>query len=69
MRLLSVLISNSSMDCFSICRVLNSTDDLSDWLDSAYSYLAMVDYPYPADFMMPLPGHPIREVYLGSNTL
>lgn len=47
------------------CRVLNSTDDLSDWLDSAYSYLAMVDYPYPANFMMPLPGHPIREVYIG----
>lgn len=47
------------------CRVLNSTDDLSDWLDSAYSYLAMVDYPYSADFMMPLPGHPIKEVYSG----
>lgn len=53
----------------SFCRVLNSTDDLSDWLDSAYSYLAMVDYPYSADFMMPLPGHPIKEVYnFGSNT-
>uniref|UniRef100_A0A1J3EWV7 Lysosomal Pro-X carboxypeptidase n=1 Tax=Noccaea caerulescens TaxID=107243 RepID=A0A1J3EWV7_NOCCA len=47
---------------FHFCRVLNSTDDLSDWLDSAYSYLAMVDYPYSADFMMPLPGHPIKEV-------
>ncbi|CAN6821438.1 unnamed protein product, partial [Brassica oleracea] len=47
---------------FHFCRALNSTDDLSDWLDSAYSYLAMVDYPYPADFMMPLPGHPIKEV-------
>uniref|UniRef100_M4E6L4 Lysosomal Pro-X carboxypeptidase n=1 Tax=Brassica campestris TaxID=3711 RepID=M4E6L4_BRACM len=47
---------------FHFCRALNSTNDLSDWLDSAYSYLAMVDYPYPADFMMPLPGHPIKEV-------
>ncbi|CAN8251492.1 unnamed protein product [Cochlearia groenlandica] len=47
---------------FHFCRVLNSTYDLSDWLDSAYSYLAMVDYPYSADFMMPLPGHPIKEV-------
>ncbi|KAK4584950.1 hypothetical protein RGQ29_022571 [Quercus rubra] len=25
-------------------------------------YLAMVNYPYSANFMMPLPGHPIREV-------
>lgn len=33
-----------------------------DWLDSAYSYLAMVNYPYPSNFLMPLPGHPIREV-------
>ncbi|XP_050207014.1 uncharacterized protein LOC126656479 [Mercurialis annua] len=47
---------------FHMCRVLNSTDELADWLDSAYSYLAMVDYPYPAGFLMPLPGHPIREV-------
>ena len=22
----------------------------------------MVNYPYPAEFLMPLPGHPIREV-------
>ena len=22
----------------------------------------MVNYPYPSEFMMPLPGHPIREV-------
>ena len=43
-------------------RKLNKTQDLADWLDSAYSYLAMVNYPYSANFMMPLPGHPIREV-------
>lgn len=47
---------------FHFCKQLNSTDDLVDWLESAYSYLSMVDYPYPADFMMPLPGNPIREV-------
>ncbi|XP_010518734.1 PREDICTED: lysosomal Pro-X carboxypeptidase [Tarenaya hassleriana] len=47
---------------FHFCRELKSTDDLADWLSSAYSYLAMVDYPYPANFMMPMPGHPIREV-------
>lgn len=43
-------------------RKLESVDDLHNWLDSAYSYLAMVNYPYPANFMMPLPGNPIKEV-------
>ncbi|KAF3970937.1 hypothetical protein CMV_005408 [Castanea mollissima] len=49
-------------ETFHLCRKLNKTQDLADWLDSAYSYLAMVNYPYSANFMMPLPGHPIREV-------
>ncbi|OAY86114.1 lysosomal Pro-X carboxypeptidase-like isoform X1 [Ananas comosus] len=47
---------------FRLCQNLNNTDALSDWLDSAYSYLAMVDYPYPSDFLMPLPAYPIKEV-------
>ncbi|MCL7025973.1 hypothetical protein MKW94_009997 [Papaver nudicaule] len=38
---------------FHLCQKLNSTDDLSNWLSSAYSYLAMVDYPYPSEFLMP----------------
>ncbi|CAB4314435.1 unnamed protein product [Prunus armeniaca] len=47
---------------FHLCRELNSTNDLANWLESAYSYLAMVNYPYAAEFVMPLPGHPIKEV-------
>uniref|UniRef100_A0A2P2JB13 Lysosomal Pro-X carboxypeptidase n=2 Tax=Rhizophora mucronata TaxID=61149 RepID=A0A2P2JB13_RHIMU len=47
---------------FHMCRELTSTGDLINWLEDAYSYLAMVDYPYPSAFMMPLPGYPIREV-------
>ncbi|XP_056167902.1 uncharacterized protein LOC115685262 isoform X2 [Syzygium oleosum] len=47
---------------FRLCRELKNTDELANWLYSAYSYLAMVNYPYPSDFLMPLPGHPIREV-------
>jgi len=47
---------------FRMCRDLKSTEEVQDWLSSAYSNLAMVDYPYPASFLMPLPGFPIREV-------
>ncbi|XP_078176086.1 serine carboxypeptidase S28 family protein [Carex rostrata] len=47
---------------FRICDTLNNTGDLLDWIDSAYSYLAMVDYPCPSDFLMPLPANPIKEV-------
>ncbi|XP_020676664.1 lysosomal Pro-X carboxypeptidase [Dendrobium catenatum] len=47
---------------FRLCKDLNNTEQLSDWLDSAYSYLAMVDYPYASSFLMPLPANPIKEV-------
>ncbi|XP_030538919.2 lysosomal Pro-X carboxypeptidase-like [Rhodamnia argentea] len=47
---------------FRLCRELKNTEELANWLDSAYSFLAMVDYPYPSEFLMPLPGYPIREV-------
>ncbi|KAI3462651.1 hypothetical protein Pfo_019314 [Paulownia fortunei] len=49
-------------ETFGFCKKLESADDLSNWLSSAYSYLAMGDYPYPADFLMPMPGNPIKEV-------
>ncbi|XP_022021263.2 lysosomal Pro-X carboxypeptidase [Helianthus annuus] len=47
---------------FRLCGKLRSSDDLYNWLESAYSYLAMVDYPYPVEYEMPLPAHPIKEV-------
>ncbi|XP_020241777.1 lysosomal Pro-X carboxypeptidase isoform X2 [Asparagus officinalis] len=47
---------------FRLCHKLNNTQQLSDWLSSAYSYLAMVNYPFPSGFMMPLPAYPIKEV-------
>lgn len=49
-------------ETFNLCQKLKKTVDLYDWLESAYSYLAMVNYPYPSEFLMTLPGHPIREV-------
>ncbi|GMH24624.1 hypothetical protein Nepgr_026467 [Nepenthes gracilis] len=47
---------------FHLCRDLNNIGDLSDWLESAYSYLAMVNYPYPSEFLMPLPANPVKEL-------
>lgn len=47
---------------FHLCQTLKTSGDLSDWLSSAYSYLAMVDYPIPSEFLMPLPANPIKEV-------
>ncbi|KAK6115089.1 hypothetical protein DH2020_007358 [Rehmannia glutinosa] len=49
-------------ETFRFCKKLESADDLSNWLSSAYSYLGMGNYPYPADFLMPMPGNPIKEV-------
>ncbi|GJN17538.1 hypothetical protein PR202_gb04615 [Eleusine coracana subsp. coracana] len=47
---------------FHLCQTLKTSEELSDWLSSAYSYLAMVDYPIPSEFLMPLPVNPIKEV-------
>ena len=46
-----------------LCYPLNSTEDadqVKGWLSSIYVNLAMVDYPYPANFLAPLPGWPIK---------
>ncbi|XP_047310598.1 lysosomal Pro-X carboxypeptidase-like [Impatiens glandulifera] len=47
---------------FHMCQKLETVEDLFNWLESAYSYLAMVNYPYPSSFMTPLPGNPIKEL-------
>ncbi|EPS59259.1 hypothetical protein M569_15548, partial [Genlisea aurea] len=49
-------------ELFRFCKKLESADDLSNWLSSGYSYLAMADYPYATDFLMPMPKNPIKEV-------
>ncbi|KAL0851613.1 hypothetical protein ABMA28_007392 [Loxostege sticticalis] len=44
--------------------VKNATDvqDLIDFLGSMYETLAMVNYPFPSDFLVPLPAYPVRVV-------
>lgn len=50
---------------FKLCHPLQTAADvtrLSAWLSAVYSNLAMVDYPYPASFLEPLPAWPIKAV-------
>jgi len=50
---------------FKLCDPLKKFEDvygLIFWLSEAWVNLAMVDYPYPANFLEFLPAHPIKEV-------
>lgn len=46
-----------------LCHTLSSStsaDDLIDWVTDIYVNLAMVDYPYPSNFLSPLPAYPVK---------
>ncbi|KAJ0182820.1 hypothetical protein K1T71_002189 [Dendrolimus kikuchii] len=45
-----------------LCSKVNSTsvNSLIDFLESMYTTVAMVNYPFPSDFLVPLPAQPIR---------
>eukprot|EP01102_Stenamoeba_stenopodia_P015749 TRINITY_DN5409_c0_g1_i1.p1 TRINITY_DN5409_c0_g1~~TRINITY_DN5409_c0_g1_i1.p1 ORF type:complete len:519 (-),score=130.27 TRINITY_DN5409_c0_g1_i1:105-1610(-) len=45
---------------FKVCGTLDNVDDLLNWLEGGISYEAMADYPYPANFLEPMPGYPIN---------
>ncbi|NXI68716.1 PCP carboxypeptidase, partial [Anseranas semipalmata] len=50
---------------FHLCSPLKNLQDaamLKSWLSETWVDLAMVDYPYKADFLQPLPAWPIQEV-------
>ena len=56
-------------ETFKLCQPLKTTGDVGsfkNWIAGNYDYLAMVDYPYPANFLNPLPGFPIKVVYMCS---
>lgn len=59
---------------FKLCSPLKTEDDVTEleyWISETWVNLAMVDYPYPASFLEPLPAWPIKVVckYLQNDTL
>ncbi|KAM8822258.1 lysosomal Pro-X carboxypeptidase isoform 1-T1 [Synchiropus picturatus] len=50
---------------FALCSPLKDKVDAAafkSWLQETWVNLAMVDYPYPSDFLQPLPGWPVQVV-------
>ncbi|XP_062004811.1 uncharacterized protein LOC133722030 isoform X1 [Rosa rugosa] len=47
---------------FKICTNNISLDDLQNWLEAAYLYTAMTDYPTPSNFMSPMPAYPVKQM-------
>jgi lysosomal Pro-X carboxypeptidase len=49
---------------FKLCKPLANAEQVTGalfaWLNSAFSYMAMADYPYPSSFLGPMPGYPIN---------
>uniref|UniRef100_A0A8D8UFM4 Lysosomal Pro-X carboxypeptidase n=1 Tax=Cacopsylla melanoneura TaxID=428564 RepID=A0A8D8UFM4_9HEMI len=51
-------------DQWKLCSPIKTTTDVStfkNWIADMYSTLAMVNYPYPNDFLRPVPAHPIKK--------
>jgi lysosomal Pro-X carboxypeptidase len=45
-----------------LCKPLKTADDvkeLKSWLSDVYTNLAMINYPYPSNFLVPVPANPI----------
>jgi len=54
---------NSLSKTFSLCKPLQSAADyyhLLGWIRNSLTYLAMLDYPYPATLFSPLPANPVK---------
>ncbi|KAJ8924291.1 hypothetical protein NQ315_007084 [Exocentrus adspersus] len=48
-------------DLWNLCAPVNATNDIVDWLYGVYIILAEMNYPYPTNYVRPLPGNPIEE--------
>ena len=47
---------------FRTCKDLKTVDPVRNWLDEAFTYTAMTNYPTRANFMMPLPAYPVTAM-------
>lgn len=59
-------------NAWKLCKPLKSKADvkeLKDYLTNVWTNLAMVDYPYPANFLAPLPAYPIKASLFYSHKL
>lgn len=45
-----------------LCNPIKTITDLNtlkDWLSNVFVNMAMINYPYPTNFLMPVPGNPV----------
>ncbi|CAG9759251.1 unnamed protein product [Ceutorhynchus assimilis] len=57
---------------FQLCKNIQTNDDIEtllNWLSEIYVDIVMVNYPYPTSFLVPLPGHPVREFCEGLDSV
>lgn len=50
-------------ETFNLCEeIIHESDaqQIIDWLENAYVYMAMTDYPYKTNFLNPMPGNPVK---------
>lgn len=47
---------------FRTCKDLESINPVRSWLEEAFTYTAMTDYPTETNFLMPLPAYPVTEM-------
>ncbi len=49
---------------FNLCRPIKNVTGmylLGNWLDAAFTYMSMLNYPYETDFLKPLPAWPANS--------
>ncbi|KAF9591422.1 hypothetical protein IFM89_004120 [Coptis chinensis] len=52
----------SLRNSFKICKNYIDVNSLKGWLNTAFVYTAMTDYPTPSNFLNHLPAHPVKQM-------